>query len=169
MKKMGMFGAIVVAGLVALIGSAASAGDNNPPTRASARLIGFEEVPSVSTTGRGTFRARIDRSARRIHYTLRYSDLEGTKTTAAHIHLGQPGVAGGVIAFLCGDTKPPCPSRSGTVTGEIAPGDVIGPAGQGIAPGEFEEVTRAMRAGFTYANVHTDKHSGGEIRGQIGD
>jgi len=24
-----------------------------------------------------------------------------------------------------------------------------------------------MRAGKTYANVHTDKHPGGEIRGQV--
>jgi hypothetical protein len=44
---------------------------------------------------------------------------------------------------------------------------VIGPAGQGIAAGEFEEILRAMRSGVTYVNDHTDKHPGGEIRGLI--
>jgi hypothetical protein len=37
----------------------------------------------------------------------------------------------------------------------------------GIAAGEFDEVLRAIRSGNTYANVHTNKHPGGEIRGQI--
>jgi hypothetical protein len=44
---------------------------------------------------------------------------------------------------------------------------VIGPADQGIDPGEFDELVRAMRAGVTYANVHTTRFGGGEIRGQI--
>lgn len=45
--------------------------------------------------------------------------------------------------------------------------DIIGPEGQGIAPGELGEVVRAIEAGVTYANVHTNKHPTGEIRGQI--
>ena len=46
---------------------------------------------------------------------------------------------------------------------------VIGPAAQGIAPGEFEEIVAAIRAGRAYANVHTTKFPGGEIRAQIND
>jgi hypothetical protein len=46
-------------------------------------------------------------------------------------------------------------------------GDVIGPAGQGVAAMEFDELLRAMRAGRTYVNVHSDKHPGGEIRGKL--
>jgi len=38
---------------------------------------------------------------------------------------------------------------------------------QGIAAGEIAEIIRAMRAGVTYANVHTNKHPTGEIRGQL--
>ena len=45
--------------------------------------------------------------------------------------------------------------------------DVVGPAVQGIALGEFGELLRAMRKGVTYANVHSDKHPSGEIRGNI--
>ena len=53
------------------------------------------------------------------------------------------------------------------MTGTIAAADVIGPAAQGIAPGEFRELVRAMRAGATYANVHSTTFPAGEIRGQI--
>jgi hypothetical protein len=49
----------------------------------------------------------------------------------------------------------------------VTPADVVGPAGQGISPGQFEEVLKAMREGATYANVHSTLFPGGEIRGQI--
>lgn len=68
-----------------------------------------------------------------------------------------------------GGDKPPCPPTAGMVTGVIDPADVIGPTAQGIAPGEFDELVRAIRAGTAYVNVHTNKHPGGEIRGQIAD
>lgn len=132
-----------------------------------AKLKGFEEVPAVSSTGSGLFRADISDDESSIEYELSYSGLEGT-ASAAHIHLGQVGVNGGIIAFLCGGGgKPACPATSGTVTGTVTAADVIGPAGQGIAAGEFAEALNAIRKGVTYANVHSDKHPGGEIRGQI--
>lgn len=133
---------------------------------ASAELDGFQEVPAISTTGEGSFTALVDDDRQVIRYALEYSGLEGN-VTAAHIHLGQEAVNGGIIAFLCGgDGKPACP-QSGRVGGTIRPQHIIGPEGQGIAPGEFQEVVRAMRAGVTYANVHSDMFPGGEIRGQI--
>jgi hypothetical protein len=86
----------------------------------------------------------------------------------AHIHFGQPGVEGGVAAFLCGGgSKPACPP-SGDVTGTIVASDVVGPADQGIAAGEIDELIAAMKHGVTYVNVHTDAYPDGEIRGQIG-
>jgi hypothetical protein len=40
--------------------------------------------------------------------------------------------------------------------------------GQGIAAGEFDEIARAIRAGVTYANVHSlPDFDPGEIRGQL--
>lgn len=131
---------------------------------AATPLIGFEEVPPVSTVGSGTFRATV--SATSIDYELTYNNLEGT-ASAAHIHFGQRWVSGGVAAWLCGGgDKPPCPP-SGTVTGTIDAADVIGPAAQGIAPGEFAELRRAIAAGVTYVNVHSDLFPNGEIRWQI--
>jgi hypothetical protein len=140
--------------------------------RFSARLSGFQEVPVNSTTGQGTLFARLDElnSATVIEYRLSYRKLEGTVTLAAHIHVGQRDVNGNIAAFLCGGgDKPPCPATGGTVEGIIDAADVIGPAGQGIAPGEIDELISKMRAVQTYANVHTNKHPGGEIRGQIDD
>lgn len=133
-----------------------------------ARLRGFQEVPAVSSTGTGEFRGKISNDETSIDYELSYADLEGTTTLFAHIHLGQMSVNGGVSAFLCGGGgKPACQATSGTVTGTVVAADIIGPAGQGIEPGEFAELLRAIRRGVTYANVHTNKHPGGEIRGQI--
>jgi hypothetical protein len=40
---------------------------------------------------------------------------------------------------------------------------------QGIEAGNFAELVAAMRAGHTYANVHTQKWPTGEIRAQIDD
>jgi len=45
--------------------------------------------------------------------------------------------------------------------------NVIGPAGQGIAPGEFSKVLEAIRSGVTYVNVHSVQFPPGEIRGQV--
>ena len=53
--------------------------------------------------------------------------------------------------------------RDGTSTAA----DVVGPAAQGIAAGEFEELVQAIRAQRTYANVHAAAFPGGEIRGQL--
>jgi CHRD domain len=144
--------------------------------RFRARLTGYEEVPAVSTVANGTFRASLGEGPT-IDYELTYSDIQGA--FAAHIHFAQSGVNGGIVAFLCGGgDKPPCPPTGGTVTGTIDRADVTGPAGQGIAAGEIEEAIAAMRAGVTYANVHTTDNNpatgpgpgdfgGGEIRGQI--
>jgi CHRD domain len=161
---------VLVATIAALvvIGLAGTATSDRGGRQMKADLRGFEEVPAVSSTGTGEFLARIANDESAIEYTLTYQNLEGTTTAAAHIHLGQYSVNGGVSAFLCGGGgKPACPPVSGSVSGTIVAADVIGPAGQGIAAGELDELIAAMRQGVTYANVHTDKHPGGEIRGQI--
>ena len=143
------------------------ADDDNQRNHFKARLQGFGEVPAVSSTGTGRFQARIvDDSS--IDFELTYEGLEGTVTTAAHVHLGNKSDSGGVSYFLCGGGgRPACTATSGTFTGTVTAADVIGPAAQGIAAGEIAEIVRAMSAGSTYANVNSNKHPGGEIRGQL--
>jgi hypothetical protein len=158
--------AVALLAMLGLMGSAGADGDNERNSL-RARLRGFGEVPAVSSTGTGEFHLRIvDDSS--IEFELTYQDLEGTVTTQAHVHLGNKSDSGGVSYFLCGGGgRPPCTPTSGTFTGTVTAADIIGPTAQGIAPAEFAEVLRATRAGVTYANVHTNKHPGGEIRGQI--
>jgi CHRD domain len=136
-----------------------------------ADLNGYQEVNSISTTGEGRFTASIDDVNQLITYELSYSGLEGTTTTAAHIHFAQRSVNGGVHAFLCGGgDKPPCPATEGTVTDVIDAADILATVpDRGIEAGAFDEFVQAIRAGHTYANVHTNKWPGGEIRGQIHD
>lgn len=169
MRKVWIYSVLVGALAIALgAGSWATAGGGKK--NVDADLDGTSEPPVVSSTGTGTLEATIDDDADTISYTLSYAGLEGTTTLFAHIHLGQRSVNGGVSAFLCGGgDKPPCTPTSGTISGVIDPLDVIGPTGQGLAPGEFDELVQAIRAGDTYANVHTNKHPGGEVRGQIND
>jgi CHRD domain len=138
----------------------------------SDRLSGYQEVPPISTTGRGSFKAQIDTSGQRITFELRYEGLSGN-AAQAHIHFGQRDVNGGISAFLCGgSTKPACPAgTSATVTGTIVPADVLntvlGATAQGIGAGEFAELVAAIRAGRGYVNVHTASFPGGEIRAQL--
>jgi CHRD domain len=140
-----------------------------------AELNGYNEVVggpgastgSISTTGHGSLKLRIFDD--HLHYVLDYSDLSGATTCCAHIHFAQQHVSGGVSAFLCGGGgKPACTPTNGHFEGDINAADVIGPADQGIAAGELGELKAAIRAGATYANVHTTpSYPEGEIRGQI--
>ncbi|MBA2643704.1 MAG: CHRD domain-containing protein [Actinobacteria bacterium] len=166
-KRMGVMAVVVLGGVlaVATLASYGVAGSAKSKEGTSNRMTGYQEVPSVSSLhAKGTIELSIHGST--IDYRLSYSGLSSS-AVAAHIHFGQRDVNGGVSAFLCsGGDKPACPA-SGTVTGTIDAADVIGPAGQGIAAGEIGELIAAIKAGVTYANVHTSIFPGGEIRGQI--
>ena len=132
-----------------------------------AALSSLDEVPALSTTGTGEFRAKVVRNSV-IEYKLTYSGIEGGPVAAAHIHFGRPGVNGGIIAFLCGsEGGRPCPPSGGTVSGIIRTADIIGPAAQGIADGEFSEVLRALLKDTVYVNVHSQEYRAGEVRGQV--
>jgi hypothetical protein len=143
-----------------------------------AELTGYQEaLLAISTTGDGSFKLRVNPAGTELTYELRYSDLEGT-VTQAHIHFGAKGQTGGISAFLCTNlgnapASPPaqttqaCPPAPATITGTIIAGDVIGPAGQGIGPGQLSELIDAIREGVAYANVHSTLYPGGEIRGQL--
>src|SRR6185503_20646233 len=153
---------------VAVIANVAQADEK----RLRATLIGYQEVPAVSSAAHGEFSADIDDKDQVIRYTLTLSGNFNSSILFAHIHFGQRTANGGVVTFLCGGgTKPaPC-STTQPNTGEIRPAD-IGVTVQGIVAGEWDEFVRALRAGVTYANVHTAAPAGqpgGEIRGQIND
>ena len=172
-------------GLLASVG-AADRGKGKSNRSFEVKLIGFEEVPAISTAARGKLRLKIrNGSTGTIDYRLSYSGLTNP-ATQAHIHLAQKGVNGGIVLWLCGTAAlpgpagtPTCPAGNTptkeTVSGTLDAADVQAVATQGIAAGELLEVLTAMKFGVTYANVHTSGppavpqgFPGGEIRGQLG-
>jgi hypothetical protein len=163
--------AIVVSGLVTARG-----GDDDHGRGHRDRLSGYQENPDISTAARGSFKIEIDDDAQEITYELRYQGLEGT-VTQAHIHFAKFGVNGGITLFLCGTPgapgpmgTPTCPADGATeavVTRTVGADQILAPGTQGIEAGNFEEFAKALRRGSLYANVHSLKWPGGEIRAQI--
>jgi hypothetical protein len=183
MRRLTFHAALVAVLLVVLGAGSYAVAHGGKRHITSERMTGYQEVPALSSVAEGEFEARIDDATDEIHYTLSYEGLEAP-VAQAHIHVAQRSVNGGISAWLCEGTAaspsastPACPGQGGTVTGVITPEEVIGPGapfppgpgGQGIAPREFEELVAAIRAGRTYANVHSAKFPGGEIRGQLND
>ena len=176
-KLMLLHGAAMVAlTLVAGVTQADKGGDDNRQIRA--RLGGFQEVPIVSTTGSGEFRGKIDGQTGEVDYEFSFSEMQGT-VLQAHIHLGQRGVNGGIMVWLCQSatnpapaavaaTTPMCSSPAFASSGRITAISLVGPGGaQQLGAGELAELAAALRAGVAYVNVHTNLSPGGEIRGQI--
>jgi hypothetical protein len=161
--------AAALAGLVLVGTSAATAGSGGHHDGVRTALRGYAEVPAISSDTTGRFRAFIGDDE--INYRLEYGNFT-SPVQQAHIHFGQVAVNGGISVFLCtnlgnGPTGTPACPESGEVTGTLTPASVVGPAAQGIAPGEFEELAAAIHAGVAYVNVHTATFPGGEIRGQL--
>ena len=160
--------------LFAMAGTLAFASAHAEDKSFRAVLVGTQEVPAVSTTGHGGFALRQSPDGAALHYQLAYDGLEGD-VTQAHIHIGQQDVNGGVAVWLCSNLASPptpagvqpCPAPPARISGIITAADVVGPAGQGIAAGEFDELVRAIRRGVAYANVHSSKFPGGEVRSQL--
>jgi hypothetical protein len=163
--------AVLAAGLLVASLAGAAAGRKNLKAD---ELSGYQENPDISTVATGSFTATLDDDARTITYELSYSGLEGT-VLQAHIHFGKRAVNGGITLFLCGTAASPgpagtptCPAE-GTVSRTAVAADILAPGTQGIEAGNYEELAAALRAGHAYANVHSSKWTGGEIRAQIND
>ena len=175
-RRIQLAAGVAVIAIASVVATAALAGGNKEIRE---HLTGFQEVPVVSTEADGKFKAEVRRD--RIDYQLRWEDLEG-EVTQAHIHLGQRDVNGGISVWLCGNPSPgppPINPPAGTqqcpltdpakISGTVTQDHVVGPTGQGITAGQFDELLRAIRAGVTYANVHSSTFGGGEIRAQLND
>ena len=172
MRRRAVVLAVAVLGgalLVASLGVAASGKKNLK----AGDLTGYEENPDLSTVATGSFRATLDDAAQTIAYELSYSGLE-SDVLQAHVHFGKRAINGGISFFLCTNLgngpagTPACP-QSGTVSRTVTASDILGPTAQGIEAANFAELAAAMRAGHSYATVHTTGRPGGEIRAQINE
>jgi hypothetical protein len=179
---------LFVAALLALtvVGMAASlvtlnvrAQNNDDAVRFFTRLSTFNEVPPKANGAHGTFRAKLSEDGTTLNWTFTWEGLTGPPLFA-HIHFGLKGGNYPVMTFFCGGPKgnpaipqkPDCPkTTSGTITGTTNAGDIIAlnsdGTDQALDSHDFDGFLRALRAGSGYANLHTTRFPGGEIRGQI--
>ena len=89
-------------------------------------------------------------------------DIEGV--TAAHIHLGMPGVAGPVVVTLFTGQFSTEDDGVGTLASGTIDADDLSGELDGLTLGHL---LAEMEAGNTYVNVHTVDNPAGEIRGQL--
>lgn len=125
-----------------------------------ADLSGENEVPAVETEGRGVALFKVSPDGIRFRLLVREID----EVTQAHIHLGESGVNGPVVAFLFGFVEEGVTTNGMLASGTITEGDLVGP----LAGMSLSTLLDALRDGEAYVNVHTIDHPAGEIRGQIG-
>jgi hypothetical protein len=126
-----------------------------PATEFYANLTG--DAAGTDSPGSGVAEFRIVGTA--IMFDLSVSNLSGPPTLA-HVHMGGEGETGLPILNVCGtgDGTPACPANNASLTG----GTTALVAGQTL-----DAVVAAMRTSGAYADVHTEMHPGGEIRGQV--
>lgn len=143
-----------------------------------ANLSGAQEVVAmdgtvtpggVDTPALGRAAIRFDPAFRRASVALRVQGLTGA-FSAAHFHCGRPGENGPVVFGL---VAPGMLTFDGErIRGVITNADYTGADCLPIIGRPVNNVVSlalAMHDGLIYANVHTDLHPSGEIRGQMLD
>ncbi len=154
MRRLGIAFVMVVLTFGAMAGSAAA--DKPAASTFIAVLNSDNETgicAGISNSARGVAVFHVtDEATGTVEWRLVANNLPGT-TSAAHIHRGQPGVAGPVVQ--------PLVFPAGNENGVIGTGTFTNPA-----------LLAAIRAdpGNYYVNVHTTPNCpGGVIRGPFGD
>ncbi len=125
--------------------------------RFEADLSASQEVApgTVESDGRGTARLR-SRNGEELRIRVSFRGLTGP-LVAAHLHLGQAGTNGPVVA----DLEEGIRNRQVRIT--ITEEDLVGPL-EGLS---FVELLNQLAAGNIYVNLHTEANPAGEIRGQL--
>jgi MYXO-CTERM domain-containing protein len=120
-----------------------------------ALINGASEVPSTGSPGLGIGQLNV-LSATDFQLIVSFSVPTGGSVSDAHIHLGAPGVNGGVVVNLVSAAF----TGSRTITGTTTPSI------NGTYTGQGAFIT-ALGSGTHYFNFHTTTFGGGEVRGNI--
>ena len=163
-----------VAGLV-LLGIASSVFARDRDGRLNARLRSVQEVPAITSPATGRFSGVFDEQAGSISYELSYSGLEGD-VRQGHIHIGQRGVNGGIMVWLCQTSFYVDPSGLAPTVSAIGYGqrrDTGRQRGRSLPARastlmEFADFVAAIRAGVAYVNVHSSKFPDGRDTRAVG-
>ncbi|MCA0989281.1 CHRD domain-containing protein [Guptibacillus algicola] len=137
-------------------------------SRFFAILKGRNEVPPVRSNARGVAKFISNRRQTQLKFFLEVENIENF--VQAHIHFGEKGENGPVLAFLFGADlatladQNGITTRKGTVTGVITDEDI---ERNNVGVKNVKDLIKKMKKGKTYVNVHTEQNLAGEIRGQI--
>lgn len=105
---------------------------------------GDQEVPAVVTNAEGYIVANLSKDSDKLEIKFQASELSGP-VTAAHLHIGAAGTAGGVVENLS----------------SFIDGNTI------IASVDPSMYLNDLTSGNVYLNVHTTANPAGEIRAQL--
>ncbi|MBC7841841.1 MAG: CHRD domain-containing protein [Gemmatimonadaceae bacterium] len=135
----------------------------------SSTLVGTNEVPPVTTTAAGKIDLVKEDSVNILYELSTTSQTDSI--TQAHIHAGGAGVVGPVMVWLFPTEASRAAGTGGgtaaAVNGIIRVGRLTKAGTSFVAPFTWDSLVTRINAGTAYANVHTRKNGGGEIRGQI--
>lgn len=109
------------------------------------QLRGANEVPAVASSASGKVDAVLNKDTNLLRWQLSYEGLSGP-ATAGHFH--GPALVGANAGVALPFTSPITSPMSGQAT---------------LTPAQAAD----LMAGKWYANIHTAKFPGGEIRGQM--
>ena len=124
-------------------------------------LDGGDIVPARVLTGAvGFAEFTVDAAKSEISFKITLFNFS-TRVTGAHVHVGALGV-GGPIVF---DLRPTGQSGDLNLTGTLRPADARALPDLGIRTAD--DAVQSMVLGGTYIDVHTERNSDGEIRGQM--
>jgi hypothetical protein len=130
-----------------------------------AHANGAQEVPSNDSRAQGQAILQLSADGTELSYKLIVANIRNV--TMAHIHLGEPGTNGPVVAWLypAGPPAQLIPGRSQGVLAEgvITEANLVGP----LAGGTLADLVEMLEAGEAYVNIHTSQFPGGEVRGNI--
>ncbi len=133
----------------------------------NAHLTGDQEVPSnplappVVTNATGQVNLKLSADGTELYYKLIVANIESVRF--AHLHLAPAGFNGQVVVDLF---MPPAPVNS--PQGVLAEGIITAASLKGPLAGKtLADLVAAIEAGGVYANVHSLKYRGGELRGQV--
>jgi len=117
-------------------------------------LNGLQEVPPNETEGECKGLMRLNRALDELSYKIRCDGLS-RKPFAAHIHQGEVGENGGVVAGL---------DLTGIRRGRVVDGII---RAADIGDDAFEYLIYLLFEDVAYFNIHTPTSPPGEVRGQI--
>lgn len=135
---------LAVVAAVAVLGGCAMMDNMTSSVRLAGTLSGAQEVPAATTSGTGSVTATFDKSTSKLSYEVTYSGLTGP-ATAGHFH--GPAAAGQNAGVVVPFASAASPIKGETTLTAAQAADLL--------------------AGRWYANIHTARYPGGEIRGQL--